>query len=90
MHRSRGLLLALAAEGKKPKTIKIYTDAASGLQRTQELDDWSEVKKSHIRKHVAFILEGHTPSYANTQRWGVAKETAAHAYRWLADRGYIT
>jgi hypothetical protein len=42
----RDFSLALAAEGKKPKTIKIYTDAASWLQRTQELDDWSTVKKS--------------------------------------------
>jgi integrase/recombinase XerD len=63
----REFSLALAAEGKKPKTIKIYTDAASWLQRTQELDDWSTVKKSHIRMHIAFILEDHTASYANNQ-----------------------
>lgn len=24
-----------------------------------------------------------------SQRWGVARETAAHAHRWLADRGYL-
>jgi len=30
------------------------------------------------------------PSRAQiAQRWGVAKETAAHAHRWLAERGYL-
>ena len=23
------------------------------------------------------------------QRWGVARETTAHAHRWLAERGYL-
>ena len=31
--------LALAAEGKRAKTSKIYTDAARWLQRTQKIDD---------------------------------------------------
>jgi DNA-binding GntR family transcriptional regulator len=30
------------------------------------------------------------PSRAQvSQRWGVAKETAAHAHRYLAERGYL-
>jgi integrase/recombinase XerD len=63
----RDFSLALTAEGKKPKTIKIYTDAAYWLKDTQELNDWSEVKKNHIRKHLATVLEGHEKSYANNQ-----------------------
>lgn len=63
----RDFSLALAAEGKKPKTIKIYTSAASWLMEAQELEDWSAVKKSHIRKHIASILENRSPSYANNQ-----------------------
>ena len=63
----RDFALALAAEGKKPKTIKIYTDAASWLQRSQGLEDWSEVRKSHVRQHIALILEDRTASYANNQ-----------------------
>jgi integrase/recombinase XerD len=59
--------LALAAEGKRAKTIKIYTEAAAWLQRTQGLADWSEVKRSHVRAHLAHILEGHSDSYANQQ-----------------------
>lgn len=63
----RDFSLALAAEGKKPKTIKIYVDAAVWLQRSQNITDWTTVRKSHIRKHIAFILEDHSPSYANNQ-----------------------
>lgn len=59
--------LALAAEGRKPKTIRIYTDAAAWLQKTQEITDWSAVKKSHIRQHIAFIMQDHTAAYANNQ-----------------------
>jgi site-specific recombinase XerD len=63
----RDFALALSAEGKKPKTVRTYTDAASWLQKTQEIEDWSEVRKSHIRAHLAFILEDHSPAYASNQ-----------------------
>jgi len=63
----RDFALALAAEGKKPKTVRTYTDAASWLQRTQEIDNWSEVRRSHIRAHLAFILEDRSPAYASNQ-----------------------
>lgn len=45
--------LALTAEGKKPKTVKIYTSAATWLMESQGLDDWPKVKKSHVRRHIA-------------------------------------
>jgi len=63
----RDFALALAAEGKKPKTVKIYTDAASWLQRSQDITDWSTVTRSHVRRHIASILENRTHSYANNQ-----------------------
>lgn len=59
--------LALTAEGKKPKTIKIYTSAATWLMEAQELDDWSKVKKAHVRRHIASILENRSHAYANNQ-----------------------
>jgi integrase/recombinase XerD len=63
----RDFALALAAEGKKPKTIRTYTDAATWLEKAQEVDDWSRVRKSHVRSHIAFILEDHSPAYASNQ-----------------------
>jgi integrase/recombinase XerD len=42
-------------------------DAAAWLQRTQELDDWSDIKRSYIRAHVAFIMEDRSKAYANNQ-----------------------
>jgi hypothetical protein len=49
----RDFSLALLAEGKKPKTVQIYTPAATWLMEAQELEDWTDVKKSHLRKHIA-------------------------------------
>jgi site-specific recombinase XerD len=63
----RDFALALAAEGKKPKTVRTYTDAAAWLQRTQELEDWSAVRKANIRAHIALILGEHSPAYASNQ-----------------------
>lgn len=63
----RDFALALAAEGKKPKTIRTYTDAATWLQKTQGVDNWPQVRKSHIRAHLALILAGHSPAYASNQ-----------------------
>jgi integrase/recombinase XerD len=63
----RDFALALTAEGKRPKTVKIYTSAASWLMEAQELQDWSNVRKSHVRRHIAGILENRSHSYANNQ-----------------------
>jgi integrase/recombinase XerD len=57
--------LALAAEGKKPKTIRTYTDAARWLERTQ--GDLTKVGKTQIRIHITAILEAKSPAYANNQ-----------------------
>ena len=53
----RDFSLAFTAEGKKTKSIRTYTDATSWLQKTQEIDDWPEVSKSHVHKHIALILD---------------------------------
>ena len=63
----REFSLMVAAEGKKPKTIRTYVDAASWLQRSQEITNWEDIRKSHVRKHIALILESHSPAYANNQ-----------------------
>lgn len=57
--------LALAAEGKKPKTIRTYTDAARWLERTQ--GDLMEVRKTQIRLHISGILEDKSAAYASNQ-----------------------
>lgn len=59
--------LALTAEGRKSKTIKIYTDAASWLQRAQSIEDWAHVSRRHVRAHIAAILDGRSAAYANNQ-----------------------
>jgi site-specific recombinase XerD len=59
--------LALTAEGKKPKTVKIYTDAAAWLQKTQDITNWPECSKRDIRAHLTEIREGHSDSYVNQQ-----------------------
>lgn len=33
----------------------------------QELEDWSTVKKSHVRKHIADIVENRSQAYASNQ-----------------------
>jgi DNA-binding GntR family transcriptional regulator len=65
---------------------------------TSELDDLSGIPR-YVQ--IARVLEAEirsgqwesgrpAPSRAQiAQRWGVAKETAAHAHRWLAERGYL-
>lgn len=61
----RDFALSLAAEGKKPKTIKIYTDAAAWLQRAQGIDDWSSITRSNVRSHIVWLLENRSQAYAN-------------------------
>ena len=65
---------------------------------TDELDDLSGIPRYvQIGRAVeAEIRSGEwqpgkaAPSRVQiSQRWGVAKETAAHAHRWLAERGYL-
>lgn len=63
----RDFALKLAAEGKKPKTVKIYTDAAVRLQNASGLTDWATVGKSDVRAHIASLLASRSPAYASNQ-----------------------
>lgn len=63
----RDFALSLQAEGKKPKTIRTYTDAAAWLQRSQGIEDWHDVTKAQIRKHIADIVDTKSKAYANNQ-----------------------
>lgn len=63
----RDFALALTAEGKKPKTVKIYTSAASWFMNAREVADWSTVTRAHVRRHIASILENRSQSYASNQ-----------------------
>jgi GntR family transcriptional regulator len=65
---------------------------------TSELDDLSGIPRYvQIAKAVeAEIRAGTWPSgqpapsrVQLAQQWGVARETAAHAHRWLVERGYL-
>jgi integrase/recombinase XerD len=77
--------LYLAAEGKKPKTIRTYTDAASWLWRELDVDEWQQVTKAHIRSHVASIIERYSKSYASNQFRALQQ-----FFRFLADEEDIT
>lgn len=59
--------LSLQAEGKKPKTISIYINAAEWLQRAQNITSWEDVTKTTIRTHIATILQERSSAYANNQ-----------------------
>jgi site-specific recombinase XerD len=63
----RDFALSLTAEGKKPKTVKIYTDAARWLQRSQGIGDWRGITRSQVRRHVAWIVENRSKAYASNQ-----------------------
>jgi hypothetical protein len=51
----RDFSLSLASDGKKPKTIRTYTDAAAWLQKTQGITHWASISRSAIREHMAFL-----------------------------------
>lgn len=63
----RDFSLYLAAEGKKPHTITIYTKAAIWLQREQGITDWTSVSKSAIRNHMSMLNARYSPAYASNQ-----------------------
>lgn len=53
-----------------------YAQIAHAIEREIRSGQWAPGKPAPSRAQIA-------------QRWGVAKETAAHAHRWLAERGYL-
>lgn len=59
--------LYLASEGKSRRTTEIYTLAAEWIQKTQQVEDWSSVTKSDVRKHMAFLNQTYSAAYASNQ-----------------------
>ncbi len=63
--------LHLRAEHKSPKTITIYTDAATWFASASlvpaGLTDWSQVTARHVQEWVSTLLAGYTDQYANNQ-----------------------
>ena len=63
--------LNLAAEGKSPKTVRMYTEAvqwfaAAHLLREACRADWDEVDGQDIRRWIAWLLSRYSDSYART------------------------
>jgi len=79
--------LNLAAEGKSPKTVRMYTEAvqwfaAAHLLREACRADWDEVDGQDIRRWIAWLLSRYSDSYASNQyralqqffRWWAGEE----------------
>ena len=56
--------------------IPRYVQIAHAIEREIRSGKWETGKSAPSRAQIA-------------QRYGVARETAAHAHRWLAERGYL-
>ena len=69
-HSVTTFALSLRAEGKKPKTIRTYTEAAVWLAQRLErthVSSWSQVTRQDIRQHVAWLCEHYSAAYASNQ-----------------------
>jgi DNA-binding GntR family transcriptional regulator len=56
--------------------IPRYVQIARVLEAEIRSGNWAPGERAPSRVEIA-------------QRWGVARETAAHAHHWLAERGYL-
>jgi site-specific recombinase XerD len=76
--------LALRAEGKSPKTVRTYTEAACWLaQRLRgesPRSSWSDITKDDIRRHMAWLTGNYSPAYASNQYRALQAW-----FRWLAE-----
>ncbi len=64
--------LHLNAEGKSPKTVRTYAEAAQWfaaehLRRTTDHSDWDEVTADDVRAWTVRLLTTYSDSYANNQ-----------------------
>lgn len=65
-------ILHLNAEGKSPKTIRTYAEAAqwfaaAHLRRNTEHSDWEDVTPDDVRAWIVHLLNQYSDSYANNQ-----------------------
>jgi integrase/recombinase XerD len=70
--------LFLRAEGKRPATIRTYTDAAAKLAREQNID-LTQATRRDVEKHVVSLLERYSPGYASNQFRALQQ-----FFKWLA------
>lgn len=64
--------LHLNAEGKSPKTVRVYIEAVQWFAAAHLLTrggkgDWSAVTADDVREWMVFLLETYSDSYANNQ-----------------------
>src|SRR5882724_4647965 len=64
--------LHLNAEGKSPKTVRIYVEsvqwfAAAYLRAQAGRADWTEVTAEDVKHWMTYLLETYSDSYANNQ-----------------------
>jgi integrase/recombinase XerD len=82
--------LHLAAEGKSPKTVRTYVEAAqwfagNHLLAKTERDDWLDVSADDVRTWMAWLLDHYSDSYANNQYRALQQ-----FFKWLADEEEVT
>ena len=58
----RTFALSLRAAGKKPKTIRTYTEAAVWLAQRRPASSWSQITRKDIREHMAWLVENYSPA----------------------------
>lgn len=64
--------LHLNAEGKSPKTVRVYIEAVQWFAAAHLLarggkGDWSAVTADDVREWMVYLLETYSDSYANNQ-----------------------
>src|SRR5215467_4012148 len=90
--------LHLAAEGKSPRTIRTYADAAKKLaSRMLDSSSFAKVTRQDIERHIAGIVRDHSVAYASNQgralrvffRWYAAEEDIPNARHELLSVGML-
>jgi integrase/recombinase XerD len=82
--------LYLAAEGKSPRTIRTYTEAAAWfaaahlLERTSRIT-WEQVERRDVQEWMAGLLTRYSAAYASNQYRGLQQ-----FFKWLAAEDEIS
>jgi site-specific recombinase XerD len=79
--------LALRAAGRKPKTIRTYTEAAVWIAQRADprrVGSWAGVTRKDIRQHMAYLTATYSPAYASNQYRALQAW-----FHWLADEEEI-
>jgi site-specific recombinase XerD len=76
--------LYLAAEGKSPRTIRTYTEAAAWFAAGHLLENtsrtgWEQAGKRDVQEWMVWLLDRYSPAYASNQYRGLQQ-----FFKWLA------